>query len=164
VGALVGGWLVDWVSLPLLPAVSGVLILIVTWLPGGLPLVRGRVALVGLGFYQTGLGMLAGATGPLGAAVMTHLGKGRDWLVVNTGVYMTVNHFVRSSAYALIGFAFAPWWELIAAMALATLVGAKLGQRLRRFVPERNFAQVFRWLITLLALRMIALSIDGVGL
>ncbi len=162
-GALLGGQVVGLVSLTLLPAVSGALILLVTWLPGVLPTQQGRFALIALGFYQTALGMLAGATGPLGAAVLARLGQQRDWLVVNTGVYMALNHAVRSLAYGLLGFAFAPWWPVILSMAIATVVGAWAGGRIRQWVPERNFAQIFRWLITLLALRMIALSIWGVG-
>lgn len=71
-GAMLGAWLgaevysdlnLDW-----LPAIIGVLILIITWVP--LPQFRGGGAgtLVALGFYQTGLGMLIGATGPLGGS------------------------------------------------------------------------------------------------
>lgn len=163
IGAAVGGRVVGLINLSLLPAVSGLLILLVTWLPGLVPARGGRFALIALGFYQTALGMLAGATGPLGAAVLARLGRGKDWVVVNTGVYMALNHLVRSVAYALLGFAFAPWWPVILVMALATIVGAWLGGRIRQFVPDRNFQRIFRWLITVLALRMIALTLIEVS-
>lgn len=164
VGGIAGGEVVGMLSLDLLPAISGALILLVTWVPRILPLSDGRYALALLGFYQTGLGMLAGATGPLGAAVLARLGQQRDWVVVNTGVYMAINHAVRSVVYATLGSAFASWWPTILSMSLATIFGALLGSRLRRWIPERNFTQIFRWLITLLALRMIALSLSDISL
>jgi uncharacterized membrane protein YfcA len=162
-GALAGGWLgaeiyqsldVRW-----LPACIGVFILVFTWLP--LPSVRGggQLALALLGFFQTGLGMLAGATGPLGAAVLLQRNKERDWLVVNTAVYMTLNHTLRVLAYFAIGFSYSPWWPLVAGMVLAGIAGSWVGTRLRHRVPGRNFHHWFRLLVSLLAVRMIAITL-----
>ena len=133
------------------------LILVFTWVP--LPALRGggQFALAALGLYQTGLGMLAGATGPLGAAVLMQRNKQRDWLVVNTAVYMTLNHLLRVVAFAAIGFSLAPWWQLVVAMVIAGIVGSWVGTRLRPRVPQLNFQRWFRVLVSLLAARMIAL-------
>ena len=160
-GALLGAWLGGeiYASLNLhwLPAIVGVLILLLTWVP--LPQLRrgGQAGLFGLGFYQTGLGMVAGATGPLGAAVMLQRNSERDWLVVNTAVYMSISHLVRVAAFVAIGFSFAPWWPLVLAMILAVTAGSWLGTRLRARVPQINFQRWFKLLVTLLAARMIAL-------
>ncbi len=160
-GAVLGGWvgggIYQSLDLHWLPAIIGVFILVFTWLP--LPLMRGggHAALALLGFYQTGLGMLVGATGPLGAAVLLQRNRERDWLVVNTAVYMSLNHGLRVLAFAAIGFSFGPWWLLLAGMVLAGVAGSWVGTRLRRFVPQRNFQLGFRLLVTALAIRMIAL-------
>jgi len=162
-GALVGSWLGAGIyqdlDVRLLPAFIGITILVFTWLP--LPLVRGGgdIALGLVGFFQTGLGMLAGATGPLGAAVLMQRNTQRDWLVVNTAVYMTVNHGLRVMAYFAIGFSYAPWWELLIAMVLAGICGSWLGTRLRGVVPQRDFHQWFRLLVSVLAVRMILLAL-----
>ena len=163
VGALAGAWLGGEIYLSLdllwLPALIGVLILLFTWIP--LPRVRGggQLSLAILGFYQTGLGMLAGATGPVGAAVLLQRNTGRDWLVVNTAVYMSLNHCLRLLAFLAIGFSFAPWWPLLCGMVVAGVCGSWVGTRLRGFVPQVDFHKWFRWLVTLLAARMIALSL-----
>ena len=160
-GAISGAWLgagvyqslnMDW-----LPAVIGVLILLVTWVP--LPQVpgAGQASLLALGFYQTGLGMLAGATGPLGAAVLLRRNSERDWLVVNTALYMTLNHLLRLGAFVLIGFSFAPWLWLAVAMIVAVTLGSWVGTRLRPHIPQVDFRRLFRLLVTLLALRMMLL-------
>jgi uncharacterized membrane protein YfcA len=158
-GAAVGGGIYSSLNLDWLPLIIGVFILVLTWIPLPAPGGSGAIALLALGFYQTGLGMVAGATGPLGAAVMARRNTARDWLVVNTAVYMTINHLVRSFAFGLMGFAFLSWLPLIAGMVLASVAGSWLGTRLRQYLPQGNFQRAFKLLVTLLALRMIALPL-----
>lgn len=156
-GAWLGGEIYHTLDLRWLPAVIGVLILLVTWVP--LPRVpgSGQLALGLLGFYQTGLGMLAGATGPLGSAVLLRRNSERDWLVVNTAVYMSLNHLLRFGAFVALGFSLAPWWGLLLGMIAAGICGSWVGTRLRHRVPQARFQRWFRWLVTLLAARLIAL-------
>lgn len=158
-GAWAGGAVFSRLDLSWLPALIGTVILLLTWLPA--PRVRGggNLALVFLGFYQTGLGMLVGASGPLGAAVLARRDARRDWLVVNTAMYMSINHLLRAGAFALMGFAFAEYWQLLLGMVVAVIAGSWLGTWLRQWVPEINFLFWFRILVTLLASRMIAMSV-----
>ena len=162
-GACLGGGIYTQLDMHWLPAVIGTLILLLTWLPLPAPRGEGTGALLALGFYQTGLGMVAGATGPLGAAVLARYRSERDWLVVNTGVYMTINHLIRSIAFGVLGFTFAPWLPLIAGMALASIFGSWVGTRLRQYLPRRNFQLAFRVLVSLLALRMMAIPLVPAG-
>jgi uncharacterized membrane protein YfcA len=157
-GALLGGRLFMEVNLDWLPAIMGVLILVITWAP--LPRVHGEGAgpLVFLGFYQTAIGMLVGATGPLGAALLARRRQQRDWLVVNTAVYMAGNHLLKILAFGVMGFVFSDYLLLLLGMVLAVIAGSWLGTRLRRYVPEINFRFWFKVLVSLLALRMILIS------
>ncbi len=160
-GAFVGGGVYASLELQWLPAIIGVLIILLTWVPLPQPRGGGQWSLLLLGFYQSGLGMLAGATGPLGAAVLARRSIQRDWLVVNTASYMSINHIIKTCAFAFIGFSFGPWLWLIAGMVLASVVGSWVGTWLRRFIPEIDFQRWFRLLVTLLALRMITLPFLG---
>ena len=150
VGAILGAWLgsekYDSLDLRWLPAIIGVLILLFTWVP--LPALRGggQFSLAVLGFYQTGLGMLAGATGPLGATN------------AKLKILSEVNHLLRVVAFTAIGFSLAPWWQLVLGMILAGIAGSWVGTRLRPRVPQLDFQRWFRVLVSLLAARMIALS------
>lgn len=160
-GALLGAWsgagVYQALDLHWLPALIGVFILVITWLP--LPKVPGggQFSLAALGFYQTGLGMLVGATGPLGAALLMRRNNARDWLVVNTALYMSVNHAIRLAAFVALGFSFAPWWQLTLGLVVAVTLGSWLGTRLRGHVSQTDFRRWFRLLVTVLALRMIVL-------
>ena len=159
-GAFLGGQAFRGINLDWLPAIMGVFILLVTWVP--LPQVRGAgpVPLVLLGFYQTGIGMLVGATGPLGAALLSRRGQGRDWLVVNTAVYMSTNHVVRMLAFALMGFAFADYLLLLVGMIAGGVAGSWLGTRLRSLIPEGDFALYFKLVVSALALRMVWMGVS----
>ena len=154
-GALFGGALFNKLDLRWLPGLIGLVILVITWLP--LPLVRGagRLPLVFLGFYQTGIGMLIGASGPLGAALLTQRNSKRDWLVANTAVYMSVNHALRAVAFVFMGFTLWPWLPLLGGMIVGATAGSWVGTRLRQFIPEGNFQFYFKLLISALALRLI---------
>jgi uncharacterized membrane protein YfcA len=158
-GAALGAQIFQAIDLHWLPAIIGAFILLITWLP--LPLVsgQGRLALVLLGFYQTGLGMLIGATGPLGAAVLARRNPARDWLVVNTALYMTANHLLRMLAFTMIGFAFSEYLLLLAGMVVAVVAGSWVGTILRPRLPQGNFQFWFKLLVSVLALRMILLVI-----
>ena len=158
-GAAIGSQAVGVVSFAVLPAIAGIIIVLVVWLPHDRFIPKGRAALFALGAYQTGLGMVAGATGPLGAVVLNRMNTEREWLVVNTGVYMTINHGLRSVAFGLLGFAFHAWWLTIAVMSCGVILGAWLGTRLRQYVPQTNYETVFKWFVTALALRLVILTV-----
>jgi uncharacterized membrane protein YfcA len=163
-GALVGGSIYERLDLSLLPAIMGLIILCLTWLPAPKLGGSGRLGFVLLGFYQTGLGMLIGATGPVGGALLARRSSDRDYLVVNTGVYMTTNHTIRVIAFALLGFSFHAWWWLLLGLVTAVTAGSWLGTRLRHLIPADRFHRWFRWLLTLLALRLLALGLFEAGL
>jgi len=158
-GAWLGAEIYSDLNLNWLPALIGGVILFITWFK--LPQLKGggQLSLVLLGFYQTGLGMVAGATGPLGAAVLLRRNSDRDWLVVNTAGCMTLNHAFRVLAFGLLGFAFTPWITLILAMSLAVVLGSWAGTKLRSYIPKGDFQFWFKLLLTVLALRMIVLSL-----
>lgn len=164
-GAALGAWagaeVYSSLNLRWLPAIIGCIILLLTWLPGSKMRGGGQLGLVALGFYQTGLGMIAGATGPLGAAVLMRTNSEKNWLVVNTAVYMTINHILRVLAFVLLGFSFSDWWELLAGMIMASIAGSWAGTWLRQYMPQVNFSKWFKLLVTLLALRMILLDLMG---
>ena len=69
----------------------------------------------------------------------------------------SLNHVFKMIAFAALGFSFAPWWQLMLGMAIAVIAGSWVGTRLRTRIPQRNFQRLFKTLVTLLALRMIAL-------
>ncbi|MDH3387839.1 MAG: sulfite exporter TauE/SafE family protein [Gammaproteobacteria bacterium] len=114
---------------------------------------------VAIGFLQTGLSMIVGATGPMGQAAMLRKELQRDALVVTSAFMMTITHSIKIVMFALLGFTFLGYWKIIASMSAGVILGALLGTHVRYRIPETVFRQVLKWLLTLLALRMIAITL-----
>ena len=112
-----------------------------------------------IGALQTGLSMLVGATGPMSQAALIARDLKRDALVVSSALMTTVTHMVKVILFALLGFSFASYWQLILGMSVAVIVGALLGTRLRYRIPEALFRRILKWALTLLAVRMIYLTL-----
>ena len=79
----------------------------------------------------------------------------RDRTVITHSVQMTSSHAMKILTFGFLGFAFAPYWKLVAGMIASASVGSYLGTQIRGRVPERAFRTALKWLVTLLAVRMI---------
>jgi len=112
-----------------------------------------------IGALQTGLSMLVGATGPMSQAALMARNLKRDALVVSGALMTTFTHLTKVILFALMGFAYAEYWQLIAGMSVAVIAGALIGTRIRYRVPEPLFRRILKWALTLLALRMIYLTL-----
>jgi uncharacterized membrane protein YfcA len=117
-----------------------------------------------IGAIQTGLSMLVGATGPMSQAALMSRGLKRDALVVSGALMTTFTHLIKVLLFALLGFSFVEFWQLILGMSIAVTVGALIGTRIRYQVPEVLFRRILKWALTLLALRMIYLTLADSGL
>ena len=161
-GALIGGQLV--VSLPeaLLKALVGLFILFTVWGPkprGGQPGNRWWLALVG--FLATLLTMFVGATGPFVAAHLAARLAERRHYVATHAMAMVVQHGLKVLAFGLLGFAFAAWVPMMAAMVAAGFLGTLVGTKLLHALPEATFRTAFKWLLTALAVQLVAAALWG---
>jgi len=112
-----------------------------------------------IGAIQTGLSMIVGATGPLSQAALMARDLKRDALVVSGALMTSFTHLTKVLLFALLGFSFNQYWQLILGMSAAVIVGALIGTRIRYKVPELLFRRILKWALTLLALRMIYLTL-----
>lgn len=148
IGALVGGKI--YVALPetLLKAGVGLFVLYSVWGPkpkGADPGPRT--------FFVTGAGagflsMFFGATGPITAAMLSQTKLGRLELVATHAAAMVFQHLLKSLAFGLLGFAFAEWAPLIAAIITAGFCGTWFGVSLLKRMPEKDFKSGFRLVLT----------------
>ena len=68
---------------------------------------------------------------------------------------MTAQHGLKIIAFGLLGFGFAPWLPLIAAMVAAGFVGTLIGSRLLGRLSEHRFELIIKTLLTVLALDLV---------
>ena len=162
-GSIVGGTIAAGIAreinLEYTPLFIAAYILFTVWGPAPKFNKFARGEFVIIGAVQTGLSMLVGATGPMGQAALMARGLQRDALVVSGALMTTFTHLTKILLFALLGFSFASYWQLIAGMSVAVIFGALLGTQIRYRVPEALFRRILKWALTLLALRMIYLTL-----
>ena len=154
-GASLGSMLLVDISSDYLPVIIGCFILLITWAPTirSVPRIPGKFGIVGA--VQTFLSLFVGVVGPLNMPFLIREGLSRDRLVITHSTQMTAVHIIKVSTFFLLGFAFAPYLYLMAGMILSATLGSWVGTRWRARVPEALFRTILKWVVTLLALRMV---------
>ncbi|WP_303721947.1 sulfite exporter TauE/SafE family protein [Malonomonas rubra] len=154
-GSLFGSNLLIRFPSEFLPIPLGIFILIMTWLPQWEKNFRLPGRFFGLGFVQAVLTLFVGATGPLNMPILLREGLSKDQIVVTASALMTLVHLAKIITFGFIGFAFASYLQLMVGMVIAVIAGSFVGTKLRSKIPEQLFKNIFKLLITVLALRMI---------
>ena len=155
VGALLGSRLVPMLAWDNLPLVLGVFILLFTWMPKPSGEARWPLKFSILGLAQTALSLFVGVAGPLNMPFLLREELGRDRTVITHSVQMTFMHSMKVFTFGLLGFAFAPYLQLLVGMTVGAILGSWAGTKVRAYVPEQVFRTGVRILITILALRML---------
>ena len=156
VGALIGGQLVVTLPEVLLKSFVGLFVLFTVWGPKVKGGKGGPVGLAVGGAFATVLTMFVGATGPFVAALLAPRLDDRKRYVGTHAMAMTLQHALKIIVFGFLGFAFGAWVPLMAAMVAAGFAGTLIGSRLLHALPEQAFRIAFRWLLTLLAVQLIA--------
>jgi len=99
--------------------------------------------------------MVVGATGPLVASLLAARGLIKQPLIATHATCMVVQHGLKILAFGLLGFAYAQWAPMLAAMIASGVVGTWVGSRLLDDLPETLFRTAFKITMTLLSLQII---------
>jgi uncharacterized membrane protein YfcA len=158
-GGLLAGQVAQSINLDYIPLFIAAFILFNVWGPG-LEFRKGHKGeFVSIGFLQTGLGVLVGATSPLGQSTLLRKGIDRDALVVTSAIFMSISHAIKVIVFLAIGFSFAQYWRLCLGMIIAMVLGSYVGTHMRHRVPNERFQYILKLVLTFLALRMIYISL-----
>lgn len=155
IGALIASFIV--VQLPVQTiqyAVAG-FILYLVWGPKPGRHSLGSAGQIIAGALTTLVSMFVGATGPLAAGFIHRHEMDKLATTATFAWCMSLQHLLKMLVFSVIGFAFQEWLPLLLAMILAGTLGSWWGLKLLNRVPASLFRQLFRWGITLLALRLL---------
>lgn len=155
-GALLGAALYSKLPTDYLPLLLGLWVLWLTWIPQPRLPIPQKFTFIFLGFYQSAISMALGATGPLGTALLMRQSKDREYLVINTALYMTLSHTCRVAAFTLLGFSFIDWWLELGILCSGAILGSWLGTKIRPYIRQDHALNILKGILTLLALRLIA--------
>ena len=111
------------------------------------PLLTGTVTSV--------LSMAFGASGPFVNTYVKSLNLGRHAHVATTAVLLTGQHLLKAVAFGVLGFAYAPWAALIAALILCGLGGTWTGKRVLNRMSDARFRQALNLVLLLISVRLV---------
>ncbi len=115
----------------------------------------GRATFVAGGAITSIATMIVGATGPLVAGLLAARGLVKQPLVATHATCMVVQHGLKILAFGLIGFSYAQWAPLLAAMIAMGAIGSWVGTIALDKLPEAIFRRAFKITMTLLALQIV---------
>lgn len=113
------------------------------------------------GAVTTLVSMFVGATGPLVAGFIHRHELDKLATTATFASCMSGQHLLKMLVFSGVGFAFWQWLPLLTLMILAGTLGSWLGLKLLNKIPARLFRPLFRWSVTLLALRLLWQAILG---
>ena len=159
---VVGLAIAQSLSPPVARTMIGVFVLIATWAPG-LLLVgahpersdRNRRFLI-LGGVVGVLNPTVGATGPLIAPFFLNLGLARQAIIGTKAACQALGHLAKIAIFGVAGFAFLPFAAPLALLSVAVIAGTWTGSRILGHVSEEWFTILYRTVLTLIALRLVA--------
>ena len=108
-----------------------------------------------IGFVQTGLGLIVGATGPLSLSVLTKELKSNNQIIATSSMFMTISHLAKIPVYMSI----TPFLQssifLIFTMVFGSVLGSFCGTKLRLKADNEKLIFLIKILLTLLATNML---------
>lgn len=107
------------------------------------------------GFFQTGLSMVVGATGPLTITLLFKDFKDKNVVVATSAALMSITHLLKVIVFAYFGFVFFDYIFIILAMVVGAVLGSFVGTKLRDIADGKRFAIILKVVLTILALKMI---------
>jgi uncharacterized membrane protein YfcA len=160
VGAVIASlgsfWLIGQMDVELIPLLVAVFILWLIWMPmPDLKLGTSKVGLLVGGVMTTIASMLVGASGPLVSAWLGRDGYDKWQYTALFSFSMTAQHLLKILVFGFAGFMFSKWLVLLALMLVAGYIGTRVGLKLLGRLPDAKFKTLFRWMLTVLSLRLI---------
>ena len=163
VGVLVGAQIFVSLDEGVIALLLGALLLALVWLvPQGVALNLPRQFLYVGGLHGC-FGTIFGVGLFLQPAIL-RTGLNRQQITGTLAVCLLGLEAMKATGYVSFGFSYADYWPHILAGAIAGITGTLIGKRLGDRIPERQFRLVFRIIVTLAGLRLMAKGVTDLGM
>jgi uncharacterized protein len=143
------------ISLEYVPLFIGVYILLSLWSEKFNEKIKRYENYFLAGFFQTGLSMVVGATGPLTMTLLLKDYKDKDKVVATGAALMSITHILKVFVFMYFGFVFFDYIGVIVAMIIGAVAGSWAGTKLRDKVDGKKFIIILKVLLTVLAIQVI---------
>ncbi|MFK2823304.1 TSUP family transporter [Arcobacter sp. YIC-80] len=108
-----------------------------------------------VGFLQSGLSVVVGATGPLSMTLLLKDYKNRDKVVATSAALMSISHILKVFVFIYFGFVFFDYLGIIVTMIIGAILGSLAGTKLRNKIDGKRFTFLLKILLSALAIKLI---------
>jgi len=147
--------ILNFISLEYVPLFIGVYILLSLWSQKFNEKIKRYENYYLAGFFQTGLSMVVGATGPLTMTLLLKDYKDKDVVVATGAVLMSITHILKIFVFMYFGFVFFDYIGIIVAMIIGAVTGSWVGTQFRDKIDGKKFVILLKVLLSCLAINVI---------
>ena len=143
------------ISLEYVPLFIGVYILLSLWSEKFNEKIKRYESYFLAGFFQTGLSMVVGATGPLTMTLLFKDYKDKNKVVATGAALMSITHILKVFVFMYFGFVFFDYIGVIVAMIIGAISGSWVATKLRDKIDGKKFTMILKVLLSALAIQVI---------
>ena len=143
------------ISLEYVPLFIGVYILLSLWSEKFNEKIKKYESYFLAGFFQTGLSMVVGATGPLTMTLLFKDYEDKNKVVATGAALMSITHILKVFVFMYFGFVFFDYIGVIIAMIIGAVSGSWVATKLRDEIDGKRFTIILKVLLSALAIQVI---------
>jgi len=143
------------ISLEYVPLFIGIYILLSLWSEKFNEKIKRYESYFLAGFFQTGLSMVVGATGPLTMTLLFKDYEDKNKVVATGAALMSITHILKVFVFMYFGFVFFDYIGVIVAMIIGAVSGSWVATKLRDEIDGKRFTIILKVLLSALAIQVI---------
>ncbi len=155
IGISVFAGILYFISLEYVPLFIGFYILFSLWSNKFNEKIKKYESYILIGFFQTGLSIVVGATGPIATALLIKDYNDKDTVVATAAALMSITHLLKVFAFMFFGFVFLDYLGILIAMIIGAISGSYMGTKLRDKINGKKFLIFLKIFLSILALKAI---------
>ncbi|QDF28527.1 TSUP family transporter [Halarcobacter anaerophilus] len=144
-----------FISLEFVPLFIGIYILLSLWSKKFNEKIKRYESYFLAGFFQTGLSIVVGATGPLTMTLLLKDYEDKHIVVATGAALMSITHTLKVFVFMFFGFVFFDYLGVLIAMIIGAVTGSYVGTKLRDKIEGKKFVLLLKVLLSALAVKLI---------
>ena len=144
-----------FISLEYVPLFIGLYILLSLWSEKFNKKIERFESYVLIGFFQSGLSIIVGATGPIATTLLVKDFNDKHTVVATAAVLKSITHLLKVFVFMIFGFIFFDYIGVLTSMIIGAVAGSWVGTKLRDKIDGKKFMLALKILLSLLAIKLI---------
>ena len=146
--------ILNFISLNYVPLFIGTYILLSLWSEKFNEKIKRYESYFLAGFFQTGLSVVVGATGPLTMTLLLKDYGDKNKVVATGAALMSISHILKVFVFMYFGFVFFDYIGIIVAMIIGAVAGSWAGTQLRDVIEGKKFLLFLKVFLSALSIHV----------